>query len=170
MNDEITDDEAIAKYLSTIIEKTMLMVQSLDTQINVTIGIASAAFAFASTQFLATHNISYLIASIFAALSAIASLLAVHPPTFFRKRVKGYEKKKNSLFAKSIAEYPSSTEYAVELLKTVRSRKNIMEQCAIDIYNISTYYYIPKRKLFRLSRNLFMTGVVISVISIFVAL
>jgi len=170
MNDEITNDEAIAKYLATIIEKTMQMVQALDTQINITIGIALAAFAFTSVQFLADHNVSYLIASVFAALSAIVSLLAIHPPAFFRKRVKGYGQKKSSLFAASIAEYPNATEYATELLKTVQSRKSIMEQCAMDIYNVSAYYYLPKRKLFRLSRNLFLIGVIVSLVSVFIAL
>lgn len=170
MNDEITNDEAIAKYLATFIEKSQLMVEALDTQINILIGIALAAFAFTSSQFLETHNVGYLVASIFAALSAVASLVAVHPPKFFRKKVKGYGQKKSSLFAASIAEYPSSTEYAVELIKAVKSRTIIMEQCAIDIYNISTYYYLPKRKLFRLSRNLFLIGVIVSLVSVFIAL
>lgn len=170
MNDEITDDGAIAKYLATFIEKSQQMAQALDTQINILIGIALAVFAFISSQFLTTHNVGYLTASIFVALSAVASLVAIHPPKFFRKKVKGYEKKKSSLFAASIAEYSSSTEYAVELIKAVKSRTIIMEQCAIDIYNISTYYYLPKRKLFILSRNLFLIGVMIGIISIFTAL
>ena len=143
----------------------MLMVQALDTQINIIIGIASAAFAFTSAQYLINHSIGYLVMTLFSAFSAIAGLIAIHPPKFLRGSQDG--KKKSDLFATSIAEYPTSTEYAEELLRIVKSKRAIVEGCAVDVYNISKYYYLPKRRLFRLSRNLFLVGIVVGLISTF---
>ncbi len=164
MEDELKNDEAVSAYLSIAMDKTMQTVQALDTQITILISITITVFAFTSERFLAGAGITYLVISIFSALAAISALFAVHPPRFLRKGG-NHNYKKDTLFAANISEYPSSAEYSKALLKNLKSKKSITEECAVDIYNISTFYYTPKRKLFRLSRNLFLIGVIIGLTS-----
>ncbi len=95
-----------------------------------------------------------------AGISALVALFAVHPPRFMRKR----GQKESLLYNKNISSFSSFKEYAQEIKKVTTDKDAMIEQYAIEIYNLARYYYNPKRKLFHLSRNILIIGFILFMI------
>ena len=55
--------------------------------------------------------------------------------------------------------------YTTAMVETVRSQAKVVEQCSVELYNISRYYYIPKRRLYRIARNLLMIGIIVALVA-----
>src|SRR3989344_2796170 len=146
---ESVDFRAVVNFLSTMLEKRSTLINHLDTQINLLIGINSAIFIFSLSRFLDDKgDLPMLVISFFAGLSTLIALVAVHPPKLTRKR--GQEE--SLMYNKKILSFPSSSKYEKELFDAVSDKKKIVNQYALEIYNITKYYYRPKRGLFNLAR------------------
>jgi hypothetical protein len=156
---------ATIRFLSSIQEKTSSFVQHLDMQANVIIGISMAVFAVSFSRISAgDESVAPYILSVCSALSAIAGLYAVHPPKFMRKRGQS----ESLLYNKSITETKSAENYQKQLESVIGNSDEIVRQYALEIYNMAAYYYRPKRDLFKLSRNLFLIGIVLGLLSLFI--
>lgn len=148
-----------AKFLEELVEKSYQFVLHLDTQTNILVGVSSAIFLFSISRFLeVTQDLTFLILAVFSAISALVGLFAIHPPRFMRKR--GQEE--SLMYHKHIVGFRSPKEYAQKLLKVIGDKKLVTEEFATEIYNVSKYYYRPKRKLFHLARNLLLLGILAS--------
>jgi hypothetical protein len=149
-------DEVTIQILDGLLQKTRSLGNHIDTQTNILVGVSTAIFLFSLSRTLGgEQGILFLILSVFSGISSLVSLLAVHPPTYMRK--KGQEE--TLLYNKTIAQFASSKKYGKELEKIIDNRKVIIEEYATEIYNMSKYYYRPKRKLFHISRNILITGI-----------
>lgn len=100
----------------------------------------------------------------FSAMATVIALLAIHPPRFMRKT--GQEE--SLMFTKRIANFASFQEYEKELVKILDKPEKIVNQYAIELYNLSKYYYRPKRSLFNLARNILLTGVALTLYTFFI--
>lgn len=159
------DLESTVFYLSSILEKTVSFTQHLDTQINILLTICLAGLGFSvagvgNGQYL----ISITVLSISFSAAALVALFAIHPPRSYKKR----PKVESLMYNKRIFSFSTSDVYERELGKTIGDTKKVVHQYATEIYNLQKYYYRPKRRLFTLSRNILMFGVLLTAIFFFV--
>ncbi len=150
-------------FLNGVLRKTTSFVQHLDTQINILIGISLGIFIFSASRFPGENgdiSLAFLVLTIFSLLSTLVGLFAIHPPKWLRKR--GQDE--SLMYNKKISNFSSSAEYGDELLNVMSSQEEIVRQYAVELYNISKYYYRPKRNLFHIARRVFLLGIAISFI------
>lgn len=134
-------------------------------QINIIIGISIAVFTFSISRISAgDESIPLYIVGACSALSAIAGLYAIHPPKFMRKRGQS----ESLLYNKTITGAKSAENYQKQLENVIGNSDEIVRQYALEIYNMAAYYYRPKRDLFKLSRNLFLAGIILGLASLLI--
>lgn len=154
-----TLNEFSGKFLEELIEKSYQFPLHLDTQTNILVGVSSAIFLFSISSFLEiTKDAAFLVLAVFSALSALVGLFAIHPPRFMRKR----GQTESLMHHKHIVSFRSPKEYSQKLLQIIGDKRRVTEEFATEIYNVSKYYYRPKRKLFHLARNLLFLGILAS--------
>jgi len=68
------------------------------------------------------------------------------------------------MYNKNIGNFHSPAIYQKQLEKIFESREAILKQYSMEIYNLAKYYYQPKRKIFKLSRNILLTGIILSLL------
>lgn len=147
---------SIIEFLGQMQNKSVTFTHQLDMQSSILIGITSAIFIFSLSEFFSgTKELALVILGIFSALSTFVALLAIHPPRFMRKA--GQEE--SLMFSKKIANFPSAAVYKEELLKILDKPTELVDQYAVELYNLSKYYYRPKRNLFNFARNIILFGV-----------
>lgn len=158
--EKIIEDIDYAFVLNEILQKVNSHCEHIDVQVNIIVALSTAVFIFSAQRFLSDPKQPlYLLVLILAsALSAIAGLLAVNPPGFMRKK----GQKESLLYHRRIALFNSTEEYTEKLEEMLSSKRNITESYSTEIYNLSRYYYLPKRNLFQLSRNFLMFGLTLS--------
>jgi hypothetical protein len=155
------------KFLLGILDKSVKLIQHLDAQTNILIGISSAIFVFMAVGLRASElNLSQIILGVFAAMAALTALFAIHPPAFMRKRGQA----ESLMYHKKIVDFKSPKTYQKELEKVVINRDKMLEQYSREIYNLNKYYYLPKRKVFKLARNILLAGVFLSILAYLISL
>lgn len=162
----IEEEEFVdSRYLVGMLDKTVTMVRHFDSQANILLGISSAIFLFSINFFHQneTLNLSVLVLVFFSGASTIVGLYSVHPPKPMRHR----GQKQSILYNKTILSFPNAKEYSKELLRIIKTPEEMVEQYSTEIFNLYKYFYRPKRKLYKISRNIFMAGVILS-LAIFV--
>lgn len=151
------------RLLNGILDRGNAFARHIDTQANILIGVSSAIFILAQSKLnIAGNSEPLLILSLFAAIAALCALLAVHPPKFLRKR----GQKESLMYNRKITEYASPDEYQKELSRIMGDQDAIIQQYTVEIYNLYKYYYQPKRALFRLARNILISGIGLSFITL----
>lgn len=160
----IMDDRALVNILTSIMEKATGFVRQFDTQTNVIVGFSTGVFIFAVSMVQNKVFVEPLvILAFFSILSALVGLYAIHPPRFMRKK----KQKESLMYNRKVASFSSHLEYSEELIKMLGNREKVIEEYALEIYNLYKYYYRPKRKLFNISRNLLIAGFSLSLIIYF---
>jgi len=155
----IPTTEAEVAVLVGILEKITNFSQQLDTQANIIIGLSLAIFVFATSSFQSGNVQPYsFVLAMFAGVSALVGLLVMHPPKFMRRP----SKDQSLMFIKHIADSKDAESYARSLKKVISSREETIRQYGLEIYNMSTRYYQPKKKLFNLSKSILLTGIAVS--------
>ena len=155
------------QFLDELLQKSYQFAQHLDTQTDILVGVSSAIFLFSLSRFLdAKGEIPFLILAVFTGLSSLVGLFAIHPPRFMRKR--GQEE--SLMYHKHIMSFSSPAEYGRQLLSVIDDEDRIIKEYATEIYNVSKYYYRPKRRLFHVARNLLMTGILLGFVSFMIEL
>lgn len=159
------DLQAVVAFLDGLSNKIIERTRNIDSQSNVLIGLSTGIFLLAINEMMNSErlHITLSLVAFFSALSAIVALLAIRPPSFMV--LKG--QKQSLLYTQKIANFSSAKKYATELKKILKRDEDIFHQYAIEIYNLSKYYYRPKRMLFAISRNIFLFGVISSLIILF---
>lgn len=155
---------SIVEFLGGMTQKSGQFTHQLDVQASILIGITSAIFIFSLAKFFdGTKELPLIIIGGFSAVSTLIGLLAIHPPKFMRK----VGQEESLMFNKRIANYDSFQEYEKDLIKVLDRPERMVNEYAIELYNLSKYYYRPKRDLFNFSRNCFLTGIVLSLYAFF---
>ncbi|HEX9721654.1 MAG TPA: Pycsar system effector family protein [Candidatus Paceibacterota bacterium] len=147
--------ESTAEFLDGTLQKSYSFAQHLDTQTNILVGVSMAVFLFSLSQL--TREIvhaPFVVLTLFAGVSAFIGLFAIHPPRFMRKR----GQQESLMYHKHILSFDSPEKYGKALEETIEDRIAMIHQYATEIYNVSKYYYRPKRKLFHLARNILIIG------------
>ncbi|MEA3323054.1 MAG: DUF5706 domain-containing protein [Patescibacteria group bacterium] len=147
-------------FLNNLSEKIIDVTHTVDTHANIMIGINTAIFAFVVSKLFEvdTLRITMGIVAIFSACSALAAVSATRLPHFFSKT----KHEKSILHAPRIAQFNSANEYAGALKKMTQSKDETFRQHALEVYNMSKYYYLPKRRMLAWSRYFFVFGVMLS--------
>jgi|GEM_PF-1640000 len=161
--------EAVIDFLDSALQKVSDFSRHMDNQTNILVVLSSGIFILSASNIRTEDGsllISLLILAIFSLFSAIIALFSVLPPWFMRK--KGQEE--SLLYNKKITEFESPLQYGKELLKVSQDLDTITQQYALELYNLSQYYYRPKRYLFKIARHLLLIGVLVSLITIAVEL
>jgi hypothetical protein len=158
--DPKNDLGAMVRFLNAVVDKTNTLIHQVDTQSNILISIGTAVFLFSANRY-ATDKYLYLLAlSFFSSLSMVVGLFAVHPPRFMRKK----SQKESMMYSKTITSYGNPSNYSKELSDIIGNRDKMIEQYSTELFNLCTYYYRPKRDLFKLSRNLLLTGIILGLL------
>ncbi len=154
--------EFSTRFLDETLEKSYSFAQHLDTQTNILVGVSMAVFLFSLSSFFdQPGQLPFLMLGLFAGLSCLIGLFAIHPPKFMRKR--GQEE--SLMYHKHIIGFSTPGAYSERLKEIIEDKNAVVEQYATEIYNVSKYYYRPKRKLFHLARNLLMVGIVAALLT-----
>lgn len=152
-------------FISSILQKAENFARHMDNQTNILLGLSSGIFVLSASQ-IRTENgsivIPLLVLAIFSLVSALMAIFAIIPPRTMRKK----GQKESLLYNKKISEFKSPKQYAKELLEVSRDFEKITQECATELYNLSRYYYQPKRRLFKWSRNLLLLGLSLSLLMI----
>lgn len=151
------------RLLGMILNKTDGFVRHLDAQTNILLGINSAVFVFSASQIKnnGDWSIFFIVVYLFSSAASLISLMAIHPPKFMRKR----NQKESLMYNKKVAHMKSSHDYAKKIEAMLKSEDEMREQFAIEIYNLCKFYYRPKRKLFNLSRNVLLSGILAGILA-----
>jgi len=158
--DELSSSHTM--FLGSILQKITSITSQIDTQINIAIAISSAIFVFSATNLYdsARNPLYLLVLAGFSGMSTVFALLAIHPPSFMRKRGQA----ESIIYHKKIEEHFSPDDYADSLQQAIKDRQATLHEYAREIYNVSKYYYRPKRILFNYSRNLLIVGFILTFI------
>ena len=150
-------------FLSSMLQKSISFAQHMDNQTSILVGLSSGIFILAVSQVRGENgliSLPLLVLAIFSLLSALIALFAILPPRCMRK--KGQEE--SLLYNKEIASFASASRYCKELIKVSGSMDEIIKQFSLELYNLSRFYYQPKRRLFKYARHLLLFGILISLI------
>ncbi len=154
--------EPVIQFLEGIVQKHYSFSQHLDNQVNILVGVSTAIFLFSLSQVLnGLAEGVFMILALTSGTTLFIGLFAIHPPRFMRKR--GQEESLS--YNKKIASYKSSNEYWKDLRNIVDNKEAVIKQYAIEIYNVSKFYYRPKRLLFHTARNILVFGIFITLIT-----
>lgn len=148
-------------FLNSILIKTNSLIEHMDTQINIIVGVSSAIFIYSSSQTNSTNHWVFPILSTFSALSIIVGLFAVHPPRSMRKK----GQRESIFYTKIISEHSSSDHYSEKIGDMLGDISKIKDQYTCEIYNMSSYYYQPKRRLYRWSRDALLCGIILAALA-----
>jgi hypothetical protein len=157
---EIDELQGKVAYLQSLTEKIIDSTRTIDNHANVMVGLNTAIFALVmSMLFEADHlKLTMGIVALFSLLSAIAAVFAIRLPRLFSR--KNYPM---SLFhTRRIAQFDSADQYAQELRNVIQSDGSLFAEYAREAYNLSKYYYTPKRRMLTWSRYFFLFGVITS--------
>lgn len=151
---------AMVRFLNAVIDKTNTLIHQLDSQSNILIGISLAVFIFSANRYATVSHSYLLVLAICSGFSIITGLYAVHPPRFMRKMGQN----ESMMYNKKIISFKNPDEYSAELSKIIGDREAMIKQYGIELYNLSKYFYRPKRTLFKLSRNFLLLGILMSLL------
>ena len=161
--DTIRENNALISYLNAILQKVSNHAEHVDSQTNIMIAISSGLFIFSASKIYTPQGtISWpmVIFIIFTGLAEIVAIFSVNPPRLMEKKPK-----ESVFYHREIASLPGADEYYQRLIHTTDDIHKIIKEYADEIYNLSKNSYLPKRKLFRLSRNLLILGVLFSALA-----
>jgi len=148
-------------FLSSVLQKSENFARHMDNQTSILVALSSGLFILSVSQIKPesiNFSLSLLILALFALSSALVAIFALIPPRFMRKK----GQKESLLYNKEIVSLSSADQYAKELKEIASNLDNIIDQYALEIYNICRYYYRPKRRLFKISRELLCSGIFVS--------
>ncbi|MEN8252546.1 MAG: hypothetical protein ABFQ53_03135 [Patescibacteria group bacterium] len=166
LNNEKKDEAPCSSdvsFLEGLTKKTIDATHTVDNHANVMIGINTGIFIFVNSQLFVADSLHVTmgVVALFSAGSALAAVFATRLPRsllFFKRR----SHEKSVLHAQQIAQFESANVYAEKLEEMMSSEKEMIRQHALEAYNLSKYYYVPKRQMLSLSRYLFVVGVLFS--------
>jgi len=150
-------------FLSSALQKSSSFARHMDTQTNILSGLSFGIFILSVSQIRAedgTIILPLLVLAVFSLFASLMALFSVLPPRFMRKK----GQKESLLYNKEIAGFQSSLKYHKELAEVSCSLNKITQQFALELYNLSRYYYQPKRRLFKYARHLLIFGISVSLI------
>jgi len=157
----VDDDlEATTEFLQGLTEKIIDATRNVDNHANVMVGINTGILMLAISEiFQVDHlKITFGVVAIFSAVSVFVALCAIRLPKFLVNK-----KHEESLFyARRIAKFSSADEYSQQLRKILSNDDAFFKEYSLEVYNLSRYYYIPKRRLLSWSRYIFVFGVMAS--------
>jgi len=149
--------------LNSILQKIIDLVIHVDTQINIMMVFSSAIFLFSTAKLYDANGrlpLYIITLVVFSGLSIIVSLMAIHPPRFMRKK----GQKESMFYHRRVQGFPSADQYVRELSEMFKNRKKVVSEYGREVYNLSKYYYRPKRELYKLARSLLIIGFFLSVV------
>lgn len=152
------------EFMKLAIHKVRTMTQHLDNQINIIIGISTAVLVYSVSKFDSSQSIFFILLALFSGVATLIGLVAIHPFKFLRKRGGRDE---SITYNKKVTSFPEPEGYAKELMEFLKDPDKIMEDLAFDIYNTYKYYYQPKRKMYSITRNVFVAGIMVALIYLF---
>ena len=161
-NVQCVDNEKMTiNFLEGLTNKIIDITHTVDSHANVMIGINTGIFALVVSQLFKTDTLKITmgVVACFSMISAFCAMLAIRLPRFFTKR---YPHEESILHAPRIAKFNSANIYAKELQKMVKNEDEVFRQYSLEAYNLSRYYYLPKRKMLTWSRYFFVFGVMAS--------
>lgn len=157
----VDDDlEATTNFLQGLTEKIIDTTRNLDSHANVMVGINTGIFMLAVSEIFQVEHLklTFGVVAIFSAVSAFIGLLAIRLPNMLVNK----KHKESNFYARSIANFPSAKAYSKKLREILSSDDAFFEEYSLEVYNLSRYYYIPKRRLLSWSRYVFVFGVMAS--------
>lgn len=151
--------------LNGLYQKIWSYTEHIDIQTNVIVVLSSAIFVLALPNSFRGNQASwpYLILSLFSGISVICALFSLNPPKFMRKK----GQKESVFYHHKIVELPSAENYFAELWPVLKDEKKLVNEYAVEIYNLCNFFYFPKRRLFNWARNILVVGFGLSFIVFF---
>lgn len=157
------DIGSAVRFMNGLLDRASNFAQHIDAQTNIILGLSSAIFIFSASRLQTSQdNHFFLVLCAFAAISALVSLYAIHPPKFLRKR----GQKESLMYNKKITSFSTPSKYSNSLCKIIGNRDLVISEYAVEIYNLYKFYYRPKRKLFRIARDILITGIFLSLLTL----
>jgi len=160
INESKEISQAELEFLEGILQRNHSFAQQLDTYADIMIALSTAIFIFSFSQLRADYALFWVVLGLTGGIVTIVALLMIKPPAVLRKK----GQVESIMFKTKIASFGSAREYEDSLTKTLRDRQGTIEQYSREIYNVTKYYYEPKKFLFRIARNVLLLGIVLTIV------
>ena len=157
-NQQITEEEII--LLEGILNRNYSYAKQLDTYANIMIALSSAIFIFAFSQLRDERSLFWMVLGLTTGVATILSLIMVRPPRSLRKQ--GQEE--SLMYSREIMSFASPLEYNRKLRLVLTNREEIIDEYSKEIFNLTKYYYLPKKLIFRIAKGVLLTGMSISLL------
>jgi len=157
----IDNGQVTINFLEGLSNRIIDITHTVDSHANVMIGINTGIFVLVVSQLFRvnTLKITLGVVAVFSVISALCAILAIRLPHFFTRR---HPHEESMLHAPRISKFNSADLYAQELKTIVKNEDELFRQYSLEAYNLSRYYYLPKRRMLAWSRYFFVFGVMIS--------
>ena len=152
--------QADIMLLEGVLQRTHGYAQQLDSYANIMIALSSAVFIFSFSELQEDHSLFWLFLGTTMGVATILSLLLVRPPRALRKR----GQIESAMYSRRIVAFGSPEAYRAELARVLGSGDEMLTQYSREIYNLTRYYYLPKKFLFRWANVVLMTGMSVSLL------
>lgn len=146
------------EFLEGVLKRNYDYAQQLDTYASIMIALSSAIFIFSFSELREERSLFWMILGVATGIATIMALLIVRPPRPLRKR--GQEE--SIMYSRRIIDYGSWQEYSQRLRTTLASRDEVINQYGKEIYNLTKYYYLPKKLLFKITKIVLLAGMSVS--------
>lgn len=156
--DKLTEQET--ELLEGILERNHSYAQQLDTYANIMIALSSAIFIFSFSQLHNERSLFWLTLGFTTGIATILALTILRPPRSLRKQ----GQQESVMYSREITSHSSSAAYGQKLRRALSSREAALDEYAKEIYNLTKYYYLPKKLLFRTAKTVLLCGIVISLL------
>ncbi len=157
----VMQNSDLLKRADDVLQRTLGAVRHIDTKANFLLGISSVLFAYTYSNIAGSATLAPLmILNVSSGFSMLFSLFTIQPPRCIRS--KGQELR--IMFPGHISGFVSQEEFTKAFLESARDEKTMFEEISKEIYNLSRFYFALKYKLFAISRNILIAGVLVSMI------
>ncbi len=157
----INDGQVTINFLEGLTGKIIDITHTVDNHANVMIGINTGIFVLVVSLLFKTDILKITLGVVagFSFISAFCAMLAIRLPRFFTRK---HLHEESVLHAPRISKFNSADIYAKKLQEIMKNEDEVFRQYSLEAYNLSKYYYAPKRRMLAWSRYFFVFGVMFS--------
>lgn len=141
--------EILISMLNKILKKQESQWFNYETRASIILAFSASIFVLIAKDLFENNNhhlkISIVVFAFTLLIVIILSLLTIRPLKFLRKK----NQEESLMYAGRIKKM-GKEKYTQELIKMTGNKEKIIEEYAMEIYNLVTYAIAPRKKMFRM--------------------
>ncbi|MBI5421283.1 MAG: hypothetical protein HZA35_03160 [Parcubacteria group bacterium] len=145
------------RFVTDILRKQIDLGRQIETRANIIIAISGATLTFSLNSLRSGNSPEIFSMAITAALAILFSLMALKPP-----KILSTKHQRQSVFYHTAIASKTSEEYIDTLKKASESLDDVLSQYGLEIYNVTKYSVLYKKRFAHLAITVLTLGFVVS--------